>query len=112
MIEGNFKKADVSRMRESLCLEGWIKTEYLPPKWLYRRSKSGRNEVTFLSPKGEMFLSRRILIDFMSSHPEKYNNDDLENINILSEKIKAEWVSNKQDWKTDDPSVPSGLVLS
>jgi len=111
MIEGNFKKADVSRMRESLCLEGWIKTEYLPPKWLYRRSKSGRNEVTFLSPKGEMFLSRRILIDFMSSHPEKYNNDDLENINILSEKIKAEWVSNKQDWKTDDPSVPSGWSI-
>ena len=69
MIEGNFLKADESRMRESLSLESWIKTEYWPPKWLYRRSKSGRNEVTFLSPKGEMFLSRRILIDFMTDNP-------------------------------------------
>ena len=57
--------------------------------WRYRKSKSGRNEHDFLSPEGEIFKSRKNLVDhFQASN--KYTEEDVKNIDLLFEEMNGE----------------------
>ena len=97
MIDNQFSEEDLSKMRASLLYDGWAESNLLPPQWRYRKCKAERNEYNFISPSGEIFTSRRSLIDFFRSS-EEFDDEDVQNALVFIEEIKAVWVNNLQDW--------------
>ena len=112
MMKYNYNTDDINMMRNSLEVEGWMSSGWLPDNWRYRKCKTDRNEYQFLSPEGEIVNSRRHLVELMSSKPELYSEQDVANIDQLVEEIKARWVTSKHEWIRDDPSVPPGNLTS
>ena len=108
MVCNGFSVADVSKMRSSLVFDGWLEaSDLLPPHWRYRKSKSGRNEHDFLSPHGEIFKSKKSLVDYFLKSPD-YTEEDINKMAPLFEEMKSKWVTARHQWEVGDPSVPPG----
>ena len=107
MIENSYSEADISRLRESFLCDGWSESNLLPRSWKFRKCKSDRNEYQFIAPSGDIFNSRRGLLEFLKSDPGM-SEGDVANAQQLFEEIKATWVNNLQDYVDDDKSVPPG----
>ena len=76
-------------MRASLSNEGWKESPLLPPLWRFRKCKTGRNEYSFLTEEGLIFLSRVTLVAHMR---EKgfglcFAEEQLENVNKLRKEM-------------------------
>ena len=110
MIDNQFSEEDLSKMRASLLYDGWAESNLLPSQWRYRKCKAERNEYNFISPSGEIFTSRRSLIDFFRSS-EEFDDEDVQNALVFIEEIKAVWVNNLQDYQEDDETVPPGWKI-
>ena len=110
MVKNKFDEEDIQKMKAALVYDGWTESSFLPPEWRYRKCKVGRNEYNFLSPEGEMFPSRKTLVEFLSSS-EKYSIEDINNLDALKEEIRAKWVQDNHNWIEDDPTVPQGWKI-
>jgi len=110
MVKNNFEEAAIKKMTSALVYDGWIESSFLPPEWRYRKSKTGRNEYNFLSPEGDLFMSRRTLVAFMQSC-DKYSEDDINNLDALTVEIRAKWVHDKHDWIDNDETIPPGWKI-
>ena len=110
IMKKGYDPEDIRKLRQSLNKEGWLVSQYLPPEWLFKRCKTGRNEYNFLSPDGEILTSRKNLIDFMK-RSDAYTNKDIDNIDMLTKEIKDQWVSIKHEWITDDPTILKGWSI-
>jgi len=110
MVKNKYDEEAIKKMIAALVYDGWIESSFLPPQWRYRKCKVGRNEYNFLSPKGEMFPSRKTLVDFFNSS-EKYSTEDINNLDALKEEIRAKWAQDNHDWIEEDPTVPQGWKI-
>ena len=110
MIENNFTEHDISRMRQSFVQDGWFESSLLPEHWKYRKCKTDRNEYQFIAPSGEIFNSRRGLLEHFKSSPN-ITDEDVENAQTLFDEIKATWVNNLQNYEKDDKTVPPGWKI-
>ena len=107
MMENNYSEADINRLRESFSSDGWSESNLLPSSWKFRKCKADRNEYQFIAPSGDIFNSRRGLIEYIRSDPEM-TEADVTNAQQLFDEIKATWVNNLQDYVEGDKSVPPG----
>ena len=97
----------LEKMKSSLLFDGWMGSSLLPPGWMYRKCKSGRNEHSFLSPSGLVFPSRRLLVAHLKDQPG-FAEQDVTNLDLLRKDIRARWISSSHGWLEGDPSVPQG----
>ena len=65
MMENNYSEEDINRLRESFTSDGWSESNLLPSSWKFRKCKAERNEYQFITPSGDIFNSRRGLIDHL-----------------------------------------------
>ena len=107
MMENNYSEADINRLRESFSSDGWSESNLLPSSWKFRKCKADRNEYQFIAPSGDIFNSRRGLIEYIRSDPGM-TEADVTNAQQLFDEIKATWVNNLQDYVEGDKSVPPG----
>ena len=107
MVQEGAPPQQLEKMRNSLIFDGWMGSSLLPPGWMYRKCKSGRNEHSFLSPSGAMFPSRRLLVAHLREQPG-FTEEDITNLDLLRKDIRARWISSTNDWLEEDPSVPRG----
>lgn len=107
MMENNYPEDDISRLRESFSSDGWSESDLLPSSWKFRKCKADRNEYQFIAPSGDIFNSRRGLIEHLRSDPGM-TETDVANAQQLFDEIKATWVNNLQDYVEGDKSVPPG----
>ena len=110
MIDNQFSEEDINKMRASFLYDGWSESNLLPDQWRYRKCKAERNEYNFISPSGEIFTSRRSLIDFFRSS-EEFDDEDVQNALVFIEEIKATWVNNQQDYQEGDETIPPGWKI-
>ena len=110
MVQNKYDEEAIRKMKAALVYDGWVESSFLPPEWRYRKCKTGRNEYNFLSPEGEMFPSRKTLVDFLSSS-DKYSIEDINNLDALRGEIRAKWVQDNHNWIEDDPTVPQGWKI-
>ena len=110
MIDNSFSDEDINKMRSSFLYDGWSESNLLPDQWRYRKCKAERNEYNFISPSGEVFTSRRSLIEFFRSCDE-FTDEDVQNALTFIDEIKATWVNNLQDYEENDETVPPGWKI-
>ena len=72
-------------MRASLLEEGWTESELLPPLWMFRKCKRGRNEFSFLTGEGLVFPSRVTLVAHMRE--QGYSEEKVEKVNKLRKEM-------------------------
>ena len=107
MIENSYPEDEVNKMRESFVYDGWSESTLLPESWKFRKCKSDRNEYQFMAPTGEIFNSRRGLLEHFKASPD-ITDEEVDNAQMLFDEIKATWVSNLQDYVEGDRTVPPG----
>ena len=107
MIENSYPEDEVNKMRESFVYDGWSESTLLPESWKFRKCKSDRNEYQFIAPSGEIFNSRRGLLEHFKASPD-ITDEEVDNAQMLFDEIKATWVSNLQDYVEGDRTVPPG----
>ena len=112
MIKENFSEPEIEEMREMLSHEGWSKVDFLPEKWLIRKSEGSTNgiyDVDFwiLNNKAVVFRSTKAATEFMAAS-EEYTQEDIDKIisNLETERKKARQL--KYDWLDGDETVPAG----
>ena len=107
VIENNYDEEDIRKIRESFVYDGWSESTLLPDNWKFRKCKSERNEYMFMAPTGEIFNSRKGLLDYLRGNPD-ITDEHIQNVQTLFDEIKATWVNNLQDYEDDDKTVPPG----
>ena len=110
MIDNSYSDEDINKMRSSFLYDGWSESNLLPDQWRYRKCKSERNEYNFISPSGDVFTSRRSLIEYFRSCDE-FTDEDVQNALTFIDEIKATWVNNLQDYEENDETVPPGWKI-
>ena len=112
LIKENAPEKEIEEMREKLSHEGWSSVDFLPEKWLIRKSEGSTNgiyDVDFwiLNLQGVVFRSTKAATEFMSAS-EDYTQEDIDKITnkLESERKKARQL--KYDWLDGDETVPVG----
>ena len=112
LIKDNAASTVIEEMRDKLTHEGWSTVDFLPYKWLIRKSEGSTNgiyDVDFwiLSQHGVVFRSTKAATEFMSASSD-YTQEDIDKITtkLESERKKARQL--KYDWLDGDETVPTG----
>ena len=95
----NKAEVEVGPLLDCLIHEGWRTSSRLPQGW---RVKAGH----FFTSEG-FVLSLKSAVSHMESRPDKYSQEDLDNILLLAKSSRAEVERRKLVWRSH-PSVPAG----
>ena len=108
MINNNYPEDAVKVIRESLLLEGFEVSRYLPANWLvrYKFFPAGSLDLTVISHKGVIFQSFSAVMEMMKNS-KKYRQKDIDNVNKYIVLKRRERRKSSDTWETD-PELPAG----
>ena len=112
LIKQRASESTVEEMRAKLCHEGWETVDFLPDRWLIRKSEGSTNgiyDVDFwiLNSEGVVFRSTKTATEFMAVS-DQYTQKDIDKVvnKLESERKRARKL--KYEWLDGDESVPNG----
>merc|ERR1719509_413842 len=115
MVRRKYGEEDLENLRNSM--DGWERSEYLPPGWIYKyerknyNSKESSLNTQFLPPSGELFQSF-ISVKKHMEKSEQYNIEDINELNKLMKGKTSEWRKVKVEDNPSDLVLPEGWKAS
>ena len=100
----NGSQEEVDVLRESMTLEGWTRSDLLPPAWFYRKNNHG--ERIFVTDTAQKIRGRTETVKFMRSS-QAYSEEDIENI----DKFIMQEIQNPKQKKKVAKSIKKFLTL-
>merc|ERR1719319_460676 len=104
LLTNNYTVEDVTRVRSSLALDGWMENEMLPTGWMF---KVVLPSLKFLTTEGEDLDGIEPAQDFIQSNPQAFSLEDLEAFKAFHEIQSGRLRMMKYEWR-EDTTVPAG----
>ena len=112
MIKENFDPQAIFKFWGTLDVEGWVSNDKLPKGWRVRSKDRLKDnwQFYFLSPQMEIFKSIKAGLDYITSQPETYSQEDYERMKNWIEEEQRSRRGENYEWH-DHGSLPQGWKM-